>query len=1000
MLPQTILTLNLLRTSRINPKLSAYAQVFGQFDFNATPLAPLGTRAIIFEERSTRPTTFADHGAKGWYIGPCLQKYRNYKVWTIKTRESRESNRVDFFPTKSRIPNTNTGDRLAAALEDLNHELKAPAPVPTQIDHGTPLNRAIRQLKTLLGTAVDRTTDTIQAILHPNPLENEDTSSPRVHENAPPRVNPNASPRVSEARGRYGAGTKIVKMFKGKPYRGAIKKFSHPWYRIEYEDGDEEDLTHNQVTKLVCDYRASIEDIIEGIKARNQPAPQEGNSVLQEVEKLIKAKPEDRKNRLGNSYSKFSGGYGNALKLLVSKNEMMTNIALDDLRDSTDQAYAITHPVTGKQMEYKDLIKDEEFEEVWKYSMANELGRLAQGVGKNSRKEEDRIKGTDTIFFIRRDQVPQGRKVTYARTVCTYRPEKTEKNRTRITAGGNLLTDYPGEISTDTAGLELIKIHWNSVISTPGARYMTMDISNMYLNTPLDRYEYMRMNIKDLPQEIIDEHNLKDLADKDGWVYMEIRRAMYGLRQSGALAGKQLAKILGEEGYYQAKHTTGLWLHETRPISFTLVVDDFGVKYVNKEDAEHLESVIKKNYPMKSDWKGDRYIGIHLDWNYKLRELVLSMPGYVKKALLQFEHEIPKKHQYAPSKYTPPEYGKKVQMATIDDSDPMNKEQIKKLEQVCGKFLYYARAVDDTMLHALNDLATQKNDGTQKTVEALIYFLNYCASNPDAMKLYRASGMILTIDSDAAYLVAKGARSRAGGFHYLGNKEGTMINGSIAAIAKIIKNVMASAAEAEVAALYMNARLAVSIRIALIELGHPQPATKIKTDNTTADGIINGTIKQHRSKAIDMRFYWLKDRAAQGQFHIYWAPGQHNFADYQTKIHPPSTHRILRPIWQHDPNNKLDMQGCIKLLESVAPNAKRARLSRGISTSDSLDSNPVRYSKPHISSKLSSNPVRYSDSLDSNPVRYSKPSKTALATYITTMKQSRCKTSLLHIAVH
>ena len=174
--------------------------------------------------------------------------------------------------------------------------------------------------------------------------------------------------------------------------------------------------------------------------------------------------------------------------------------------------------------------------------------------------------------------------------------------------------------------------------------------------------------------------------------------------------------------------------------------------------------------------------------------------------------------------------------------------------------------------------------------------------------------MILHIDSDAAYLVESGARSRAGGFFYLGNKDGKLINGSILVLAKIIKFVMSSAAEAEIAALFMNAKLAVPLRQALIEMGHPQPATKIKTDNSTANGIINGTITQNRSKAIDMRFYWLKCRQAQEQFKIYWAPGRENLADYYTKFHSPAHHKAVRPIYLYDKNNQLDMQGCIKIL--------------------------------------------------------------------------------------
>ena len=101
---------------------------------------------------------------------------------------------------------------------------------------------------------------------------------------------------------------------------------------------------------------------------------------------------------------------------------------------------------------------------------------------------------------------------------------------------------------------------------------------------------------------------------------------------------------------------------------------------------------------------------------------------------------------------------------------------------------------------------------------------------------------------------------------------------------------MASAAEAEVGALYMNAQEAIAIRNCLIELGHPQPATPMKTDNSTAHGILTGTIKQKRSKAIDMRFYWLKDRAEQGQFEIYWEPGKNNLADYPTKHHTGTHH--------------------------------------------------------------------------------------------------------------
>ena len=129
-----------------------------------------------------------------------------------------------------------------------------------------------------------------------------------------------------------------------------------------------------------------------------------------------------------------------------------------------------------------------------------------------------------------------------------------------------------------------------------------------------------------------------------------------------------------------------------------------------------------------------------------------------------------------------------------------------------------------------------------------------------------------------------------------------------------MKMVLASAAEAKIGALYMNARNAVPLRTTLGELGHPQPATPLCTDNSTANGIINSTIKQNRSKAIDMRFYWLRDRTNQGQFNVYWAPGATNLADYPTKHHSGSHHRRVRPIYVHTDTSPTDMQGRIKLL--------------------------------------------------------------------------------------
>ena len=148
-------------------------------------------------------------------------------------------------------------------------------------------------------------------------------------------------------------------------------------------------------------------------------------------------------------------------------------------------------------------------------------------------------------------------------------------------------------------------------------------------------------------------------------------------------------------------------------------------------------------------------------------------------------------------------------------------------------------------------------------MDAVKHFLDYAACNPKAKIIYRASNMVIQSDSDAAYLVCPEARSRAGGYTFVGDKHNTSFNGPITVLAKVIKHVMSSAAEAEVIAVFMIAQELIPLRLCLEELGHPQPPTPIKTDNSTAVGIVNNTIKRQRSHAMEMRYFWLLDQQMQ-----------------------------------------------------------------------------------------------------------------------------------------
>ena len=475
-------------------------------------------------------------------------------------------------------------------------------------------------------------------------------------------------------------------------------------------------------------------------------------------------------------------------------------------------------------------------------------------------------KGTNTIFFVPRSKVPNDLKVSYVKPVATIFPNKTEVNRVRLTAGGDKL-EYPGVTSTDTTSLTTAKVHINSVISTDKARYLTADISDFYYGTPLSRYEYLRARLDSIPDEIRRQYNLDSIAH-DGWVYIEVRKGMPGLKQAGKVANDRLKNHLAKYGYKPVPRTPALWTHETYDTTFTLCVDDFGIKYTSKDKALHLLNALKDLYKITIDWKGELYIGLSIQWNYAAKRVTISMPKYIRRVLLRFMHALPTRKQHSPTKWNQPIYGRTQQFAENEsDSPKLPPKGVLHIQQVVGSLLYYALAVDCTLLVALGDLASVQTQATEETLDKTIWLLNYAATHPDASVTYVASDMCLHTHSDASYLSVPKGRSRAGGHFFLSdNPEKGIhpskchINGPIHVISKILKFVMGSAAEAEIGASYMNAQESLPIRVCLEEMGHPQPPTPIQVDNTTAVGFANKTIKQKRSKAIDMRFYWIQDR--------------------------------------------------------------------------------------------------------------------------------------------
>jgi len=574
---------------------------------------------------------------------------------------------------------------------------------------------------------------------------------------------------------------------------------------------------------------------------------------------------------------------------------------------------AIIDPSTGKSLEYRHLIANPSTAKTWDHSCANEFGRLCQGVG-------NRVKGTNTLFFVPRNQIPKNKTVTYPRIVCDYRPTKSEPNRTRITVGGNLII-YNDEVYTATAGLLTAKILFNSILSTKDAKCAIFDIKDFYLNSHLQNFEYMRFKYADIPNEIKHEYKLHTLVHTDGFVYTEIRRGMYGLPQAGIVANKDLQKHLQPFGYHSVPHTPGLWKHNTRNITFALVVDDFAIKYTNQHDLQHLQNALQQRYTITIDMDAKLYCGIHLKWDYKQSTCELSMPDYISKLLHKLQHKPPEKPVHSPYNWTPPQYGQTIQTPVRDPQGPtLDEHNKRRVQSIIGSLLYYARAVDPTILPAINTIAMQQSHATTETLQAAHQLLDFVSTYPNAALIYSKSDMILYVHSDASYLSAPKARSRTAGFFHLTKENHTrdpFFNAPIHVESKVLRHVMSSAAEAELGALFANCKISEVIRTTLAEIGHPQPPTTVITDNSTACGIANNNLKLKQSKTMDMRFFWVRDRVQQNHFKIQWERGKINRADYFTKHHSPSHHKRTRPLYISDSNHitnslqQSNMQGCV-----------------------------------------------------------------------------------------
>ena len=274
------------------------------------------------------------------------------------------------------------------------------------------------------------------------------------------------------------------------------------------------------------------------------------------------------------------------------------------------------------------------------------------------------IETTKTMVWIDPQSKPVDRIASY------YHPQVKLKwkeghyvYRVRGVYGGNI-SDYVGMTSSTSSDMQTFKLLLNAVVSED-SQFMTADISDFYLGSPLSRPEYMRLTRDQVPATTQARYGDAIIWVNDSTM-VQINNGIYGLPQSGFLSKQKLVALLARNGYHMTPTTECLFRHESLNIAFALVVDDFAIKYADRAAAEHLLATIRQEYRVEPDWEGSLFLGMSIAFDKPARSVSLSMPGYVDAALKRFHVTLGD----SPLKYYPTNYGSTQAQEVIEDTTP------------------------------------------------------------------------------------------------------------------------------------------------------------------------------------------------------------------------------------------------------------------------------------------------------------------------------------------
>ena len=912
--------LAIITPSRRNRFISTYADLFGQPNWRNIILAPLGCKVAINVPTQTR-TTWGDRSEPGFYLGPVVQRsFRVHRVFVSSTKALRETDAVGFLPENVKFPGLTASEELASAVDDITQALKrmtaGPSPNAVKL---TGLAQTITEgLRELAAIYDSNSSPPPHSTLSSSPSTSSSSSS-----SSSPSTSPSSSPTPTSTTLQR-VPEPILKQSGARPSNSTPTPKSSPMPNpprssSNNDAGNAKKPVQSQAPKLRL-LAASPQDIpiIHPIPPQARYPPPNLNfmplqsGIAEEVvpfkEALSKqqlaakrklgidstrssSSPTSSINTFSSHNSRFSINTVNSTPISAERAAMLAKCQQDLEQRACNSVQTASSADLNMQQDGKSItwasVKRSDEKPLWMQAYHEELERLHDE--------------TKCIHFEHHLNKPKNELAVYtSNQPKVKRVDDKIDRRVRTTYGGDMVKDMPGERTSPTATMEMVKIHAASIASKPGRKVVYGDISNFYLQHDLKEHSWVLFKLADLPEQTIIKYDLRSLATPNGTVYARVNKGMYGHPLAGRDSYDAVNELLTTNGYDNSLTTPCIYHNADYSITLVLIVDDFAIAYDTESALESFLSVIRSKYKFKLDYckpEGNYFSGLHIrhgETNGR-RYAAISGDEHIASILKRFGGEG-LTGAITPNKFKRIEYGKQSQILEEKPHyEELDEAAIKREQQILGSALWVAKNFAYDSFPAVT--AASRLPNTKEKSAATQQILRYYSSHPNPTLILWASDMQLSIVSDVSYASEADASSIAGGVFSLRNAEDPI--GECQAVTEVrsdkIKIVCPSVVDGEYIAIFKNGiRGLYHIQI-LEALGWPQKTVRIETDNECAVGIANNKMLIKKTRTINTKFHWTRQQVEEGRYAVVWGAGKHNLANFFTKGVPKEEFLQVRP---------------------------------------------------------------------------------------------------------